>query len=56
MTNRKDLIDDAVLRPGRLEIHVYIGLPDEIGRNQVLKIHTAKMKENKCLDSSFSSE
>jgi vesicle-fusing ATPase len=28
-TNRKDLIDEAVLRPGRLEMHVEIGLPDE---------------------------
>lgn len=32
MTNRKDLIDEAVLRPGRLEVHLEIGLPDEFGR------------------------
>ena len=32
MTNRKDLIDEAVLRPGRLEIHKEIGLPSEEGR------------------------
>ena len=32
MTNRKDLIDEAVLRPGRLEVHIEVGLPDEIGR------------------------
>ena len=31
MTNRKDMIDDAILRPGRLEVHVEIGLPDEAG-------------------------
>jgi vesicle-fusing ATPase len=32
MTNRKDLIDEAVLRPGRLEVHIEVGLPDEKGR------------------------
>lgn len=49
MTNRKDMIDEALLRPGRLEIHVEIGLPDEKGRVQILKIHTSKMKENHLL-------
>lgn len=32
MTNRKDLIDEAVLRPGRFEVHIEVGLPDETGR------------------------
>ncbi|MCQ2820466.1 MAG: AAA family ATPase [archaeon] len=49
MTNRKDLIDEAILRPGRLELHIEIGLPDEKGRLAILKIHTKKMKENKVL-------
>jgi len=46
MTNRKDMIDDALLRPGRLEVPVEIGLPKESGRLQILRIHTTKMKEN----------
>lgn len=40
MTNRKDLIDEAVLRPGRFEVHIEVGLPDEAGRQQILRIHT----------------
>ncbi|CAJ2511844.1 Uu.00g074690.m01.CDS01 [Anthostomella pinea] len=51
MTNRKDLIDDALLRPGRLEVHVEISLPDENGRIQILNIHTAKIRAvNKLAD------
>ena len=46
MTNRKDMIDEALLRSGRLEVHMEIGLPDEAGRQQILKIHTAKMSDN----------
>jgi vesicle-fusing ATPase len=50
MTNRMDLIDDALLRPGRLEVHMEISLPDESGRAQILKIHTSKMRENNVMD------
>jgi vesicle-fusing ATPase len=45
MTNRKDMIDDALLRPGRLEVHVEIGLPDAKGRLQILHIHTRNMQK-----------
>lgn len=50
MTNRMDMIDDALLRPGRLEVHMEISLPDEAGRAQILKIHTSKMRENNVMD------
>ncbi|KAG4302358.1 hypothetical protein PCANB_001375 [Pneumocystis canis] len=51
MTNRLDMIDEALLRPGRLEVHMEISLPDEHGRKQILKIHTSKMKKNEVMDS-----
>ncbi|KAK6640106.1 hypothetical protein RUM43_008383 [Polyplax serrata] len=50
MTNRKDMIDEALLRPGRLEVQMEIGLPDEKGRLQILNIHTARMREYKKLN------
>jgi vesicle-fusing ATPase len=51
MTNRLDMIDEALLRPGRLEVHMEISLPDEHGRHQILTIHTAKMQSNGVMDS-----
>ncbi|CAH8275766.1 unnamed protein product [Arabidopsis lyrata] len=49
MTNRKDMLDEALLRPGRLEVHIEIGLPDDAGRLEILQIHTKMMKENSFL-------
>jgi vesicle-fusing ATPase len=46
MTNRKDLIDEAILRPGRFEVHVEIGLPNEEGRVEIFRIHTKGIREN----------
>merc|ERR1719464_1350820 len=46
MTNRLDMIDDALTRPGRLEVKIEIGLPKEQGRAAILNIHTQKMKAN----------
>ncbi|UJR28787.1 hypothetical protein I4U23_010013 [Adineta vaga] len=51
MTNRRDMIDEALLRPGRLEVQIEIGLPDENGRLQILNIHTARLRENHKLTS-----
>lgn len=50
MTNRLDMIDEALLRPGRLEVHMEISLPDEHGRFQILNIHTSKMRTNGVMD------
>ncbi|KAK0167618.1 hypothetical protein PV327_004992 [Microctonus hyperodae] len=46
MTNRRDMIDEALLRPGRLEVQMEISLPDEHGRHQILKIHTSRMRDH----------
>ncbi|XP_018331362.1 vesicle-fusing ATPase 1 [Agrilus planipennis] len=45
MTNRRDMIDEALLRPGRLEVQMEISLPNEEGRLQILNIHTARMRQ-----------
>ncbi|MDD3175273.1 MAG: AAA family ATPase [Candidatus Nanoarchaeia archaeon] len=42
-TNRKDILDPAILRPGRLDRHIEVGAPTEEGVEQILKIHTKKM-------------
>ncbi|NNM77159.1 CDC48 family AAA ATPase [Sphingomonas sp. ID1715] len=42
-TNRPNLIDPALLRPGRFDELVYVSVPDEAGRQRILEVHTAKM-------------
>jgi transitional endoplasmic reticulum ATPase len=42
-TNRPALVDPALLRPGRFDELVYVGPPDQTGRELILKIHTRKM-------------
>lgn len=42
-TNRIDILDEAIMRPGRLERHIEIGTPDAQGREEILNIHTKNM-------------
>ena len=39
MTNRRELLDEALLRPGRLEVQIEVPLPDREGRREILQIH-----------------
>ncbi|MEA4965517.1 MAG: ATP-dependent zinc metalloprotease FtsH [Oscillospiraceae bacterium] len=39
-TNRKDILDPALLRPGRFDRQVYVGVPDSRGREAILKVHS----------------
>jgi vesicle-fusing ATPase len=44
MTNRRELLDEALLRPGRLEVQIKIPLPDKSGRREILQIHFAPLR------------
>ena len=50
LTNRLDMIDPALLRPGRFDIHLKIDLPDTSGRYEILKIHSNTLIANKLFD------
>ena len=41
-TNRQDILDPALLRPGRFDRQIYVGLPDIKGREDILKVHSKK--------------
>ncbi|RJS67672.1 AAA family ATPase [Candidatus Bathyarchaeota archaeon] len=49
-TNRPDIVDPAVLRPGRFDRLIYVPEPNEEGRYQIFKIHTKKMPLAKDVD------
>ncbi|MFM2092673.1 MAG: ATP-dependent zinc metalloprotease FtsH, partial [Planctomycetota bacterium] len=43
-TNRVDVLDPALLRPGRFDRHIFVSLPDIAGREQILGVHADKVK------------
>ncbi len=43
-TNRVDMLDDAILRPGRFDRLIEVPAPDQAGREQIFRIHTRKMQ------------
>jgi cell division protease FtsH len=51
-TNRPDVLDRALLRPGRFDRQVYVGLPDIRGREQILKVHMRKVPLDEAVNAS----
>ncbi|HEY8570145.1 ATP-dependent zinc metalloprotease FtsH [Microbulbifer sp.] len=49
-TNRPDVLDSALLRPGRFDRQVFVGLPDIRGREQILKVHMRKVPLDERVD------
>jgi len=52
-TNRPDVLDEALLRPGRFDRQVHVGLPDIRGREQILKVHMRKVPLSDNVDASI---
>ena len=52
-TNRPDVLDKALLRPGRFDRQVYVSLPDIRGREQILKVHARKVPLEDTVDLSI---
>jgi cell division protease FtsH len=49
-TNRPEILDPALLRPGRFDRHVLVDRPDKIGRVEILKVHLKNIKAAEALD------
>src|SRR5689334_18408780 len=49
-TNRPDVLDPALLRPGRFDRRVVVGLPDMAGRGDIFKVHTKKVPLDEDVD------
>lgn len=52
-TNRSDVLDRALLRPGRFDRQVFVGLPDIRGREQILKVHMRKVPLDDSVEASI---
>ena len=49
-TNRADILDPALLRPGRFDRQIYVGVPDAKGRQEILKVHARDKKLESTVD------
>jgi proteasome regulatory subunit len=49
-TNRKDILDPAILRPGRFDRQIYVPIPSKEARIEIFKIHTKRMNLDKSID------
>jgi cell division protease FtsH len=49
-TNRPEVLDPALLRAGRFDRHVHIGLPDAHGRKEILRVHVQRVTHDASID------
>jgi cell division protease FtsH len=49
-TNRPEILDPALLRPGRFDRHVLVDRPDKVGRKEILRVHMKKIKAGADVD------
>jgi len=49
-TNRPEILDPALLRPGRFDRHVLVDRPDKVGREEILKVHLRTIKTESNID------
>ena len=52
-TNRPDVLDSALLRPGRFDRQIYVDMPDLLGREEIFKVHTKPLKLEESIDIEF---
>ena len=52
-TNRSDVLDKALIRPGRFDRQIYVDLPDLVGRKEIFKVHLKPLKLSKKVDVNF---